>query len=74
MTEGLPYTSCSESVQTHPKCFIKKNKVLSVEVKIWPKASVSVMELNVNEPLMTCRNGLKSRIKSLVFCYWQDTL
>ena len=30
------------------------------------------MELNVNEPLMTCRNIAKSRTKLLIVCHWQD--
>ena len=33
---------------------------------------VSVMKLNANEPLMTCRNDTKSRTKLRIFKHLQD--
>ncbi|MEJ7676724.1 MAG: hypothetical protein WKG06_02360 [Segetibacter sp.] len=56
MAVGLPYTPDSGSVQTASRCFVQKAKVLSVGVKGVVRHQVSVMELNENEPLKTCRN------------------
>jgi len=67
MAVGLPFTPYSGSVQTASWCpFDTASRAGIVRYQ------VSVMELNDNAPLMTCRNGTKLRTKLLIFQHWQD--
>jgi len=72
MAVGLPYTPCSGSVQTAPRCFVQKARYGALGLKGVVRHQVSVMELNVNAPLTTCRNRTKLRTKLLIFEHWQD--
>ena len=67
MAAGLPYTPCSGSVQTAPRCFVQKARYWALELKGIVRYQVCVVELNANEPLMTCRNRTKLRTKLLIF-------
>jgi len=58
MAVGLPYTLCSGSVQTAPRCFVQKTGYWALGLKGAVRHQVCVMELNVNAPLMTCRKEL----------------